>query len=202
MPIFFPRQPQIPAHLQGERKVLEALRILPPETRVFVKIQVPDPEAPMDQILDFLVVDPDLGLVIVNVLADGVERQAGHWVRRNAAGGFEAMDTSPADALQAQQNALFKFLKAEDIGFIPRITQVLALPSLPVEPGRALGPALPACRLLTESKLKNPYIALRVAVTGGKTWTEWCTTPLAGQFAIGGQTLERLAGALRKVTRG
>ena len=204
MPIFYPHQPQIPTHLQGERKVLDAFRVLPPETRVFVRVQLPDPQAPEAEgklDLDFLVADPDLGLVLVNVLADGVEPRKGHWVCRNAAGDFARMAKSPADGLQDQQNALFRFLKGMDLAFVPRITQVLALPCLPLEAGRALGPSLPACRLLTEEKLRNPYISLRLAVTGGKTWTEWSTTPLAGQFAIGGGTMERLAGALCKVSQ-
>lgn len=198
MPVFHPHQPKIPAHLQGELKVLEAFRGLPPETRVFVRVQVPEPEAQGRLDLDFLVVDPDLGIVLVHVLADGVERRTGHWVCRTATGDYERMEISPAGVLQAQQDALFKFLKGVDLAFIPRITQVLALPSLPLEPGRALGPSLPACRLLTEEKLKNPYISLRLAVTGGRTWTEWSTTPVAGQFAIGAETMARLAGALRK----
>jgi len=130
------------------------------------------------------------------VPADDVEPRKGHWVRRTAEGAFEKLEKSPADALQAQQNALFKFLKGAGLAFIPRMTQVLALPSFRLEPGRALGPNLPACRLLTEDKLKNPYIALRMAVTGGKTWTEWSMTPLAGQFAIGREAMERLAEAL------
>lgn len=196
MPIFHPNQPHIPAHLPGERKVLEAFRILPPETRVLVRVQVPDPEAPGSLDLDFLVVDHDLGIVLVHVLADGVERRAGHWVDRTA-GRDQRLPTSPADALQAQQNALFKFLKGVDLGFVPRITQVLALPSLPLEPGQALGPNLPACRLLTAEKLKNPYISLRLAVTGGKPWTEWSTTPAAGQCSLGGETLVRMVDALR-----
>ena len=108
---------------------------------------------------------------------------------------------NPAAVLQAQQNALFQFLKGLELAFIPRITQVLAVPSLAVEPGRALGANLPACRLLTEEKLRNPYISLRLAVTGGKPWNEWSMTPLAGQFAIAGATLERVAGALRKTSR-
>jgi hypothetical protein len=40
-----------------------------------------------------------------------------------------------------------------------------------------------------------------MAVTGGKNWTDWCTTPLAGQFSIGGDTMERLVAALKKVSR-
>ena len=200
MPIFHPRQPRIPTHLQGERKVMEAFRFLPSETQVFVRVQVPDPGAPGLLDLDFLVVDHDLGLVIVSVLAEGVERRKGHWVCRTAGGDFAPMAITPADVLQAQQDALFKFLKGVGLAFIPRITQVLALPSLPLEPGRALGPSLPACRLLTAEKLSNPYISLRQAVTGGRTWTEWSTTPLAGQFAIGGPTLQRLEAALSKVS--
>ncbi|WP_306600381.1 hypothetical protein [Geothrix sp. 21YS21S-2] len=198
MPIFHPQPPQIPAHLHGKRKVLEAFRTLPAETRVFVGVNLPDPETPHGQYLAFLVADAELGLVIVNVPAEGVEPRKGHWVRRNADGTYDPLEKSPADVLQAQQNALFKFLKGLGLAFIPRMTQVLALPSLQLEPGRALGPNLPACRLLTEEKLRNPYISLRMAVTGGKTWTEWCTTPLAGQFAIGRETMERLAGALGK----
>ena len=203
MPIFYPHQPQSPAHRQGERRVLDAFQVLPPETRVFVGVRLPDPEDPAGSLdLPLVVADPDLGLVIVNVLPDGVEpRRGGQWLGRNAAGDTAPLEESPADALQAQQNALFKFLKGLDLAFIPRITQVLALPGLSLEPGRALGPRLPACRLLTEEKLGNPYISLRLAVTGGKTWTEWSTTPLAGQFAIGGATMARLTGALRKVSR-
>jgi len=199
MPILHPPQPIIPAHLQGERKVLDAFLALPPDTRVFVRVKLPDPEALDSLDLDFLVADPDLGLVLVHVLSAGVERRSGHWVRRNAAGAYETLEKTPADALQAEQAALFRFLKGVDLAFVPRMTQVLALPSLPLAPGQALGANLPACRLLTEEKLKNPYISLRLAVTGGKPWTEWCTTPLAGQFAIGGETMERLATALRKI---
>jgi hypothetical protein len=201
MPILHPPQPQIPTHLHGERKVLDAFRVLPPETRVFVRVQLPDPDGSGAMDLDFLVVDPDLGLVIVHVLAEGVEPRKGHWVWRNPAGEFTPMAKSPADGLQAQQNALFTYLKGADLGFIPRITTVLALPALTLEPGRALGPQLPACRLLTEEKLRNPYISLRQAVTGGRTWLEWSTTPLAGQFAIAGATMERLAATLRKVAQ-
>jgi len=199
MPIFQPRQPQFPPHLQGERKVLEAFRVLPADTRVFVQVRLPDPEGPGAQVLPFLVVDPELGLVLVNVLPEGAERRAGLWVRRDAAGEVARMAPGPAEELQAQQNALFKFLKGKDLSFIPRITQVLALPSLPLEPGRALGPSLPAGRLLTEEKLRNPYIALRLAVTGGRTWTEWSTTPLASQYAIGGELMGRLAGWFQAV---
>jgi len=201
MPRFHPDQPQIPAHLAGEQTVLDAFRVLPPETRVFVRVQLPDPEAPGGLDLDFLVVDHDLGIVLVHVLADGVERRSGQWVRRTAAGSHEKLATGPAEALQIQQNALFTFLKGVGLDFIPRITQVLATPSLPLEPGRALGPSLPACRLLTVEKLANPYISLRLAVTGGQTWAAWSTTPVAGQCSIGGATLERLAGALRKVSQ-
>jgi hypothetical protein len=196
MPIFQPLQPQIPTHLQDARKVLDAFRLLPPETRVLVRVQLPDPEAPGSLELDFLVADPSLGLVIVSVLPDGAEPRKGHWVCRNAAGAFETMARSPSELLQAQQIALFKFLKGAGLGFVPRMTQVLAVPSLPLEPGQALGPSLPACRLLTGGKLGNPYIALRLAVTGGRTWTEFSTTPLAGQFSMGRETLERMAAAL------
>jgi len=175
---------------------------LPPETRVFTGVQLPaGPACPGGLGLDVLVVDPELGLVLVAVPPDGAEPRKGHWVCPDAAGALATMAASPADLLAAQQDALFKFLKGMDLAFVPRITQVLALPLLPLEPGRALGPNLPACRLLTEEKLKNPFISLRLAVTGGKPWTEWSTTPLAGQFGIGGETMARLTKALTPVVR-
>jgi len=198
MPTFHPHHPQRPAHLQGERKVLEAFQVLPSDTHVFVGVQLPGAGGLG---LAFLMADPELGLVIVDVLPDGVEPRKGRWVRSDAAGVLATIDLDPVHALQARQNALFTFLKGAGLAFIPRITQVLALPSLTLEPGRALGPNLPACRLLTEDKLGNPYIALRLAVTGGRTWTEWSTTPLASQFAIGRATMDQLGVALRKVPR-
>lgn len=201
MPIFYPSQPQIPAHLSGERKVLDAFGVLPTETRVFVRVQLPDPEATGTLDLDFLLLDPGLGLVIVQVLADGVEPRTGHWVRRNPAGVFETWAGSPANELLAQQNALFKFLKGAGFAFIPRITPVLAVPALALEPGRALGATLPACRVLTAEKLGNPYISLRLAVTAGKPWGEWSRTPVAAQCALGPEAMWRLVGALRKVAQ-
>jgi hypothetical protein len=196
MPIHHPLKPHFPSDLQSEWTVLYALYPLPIEAHVFVGLRLPDPETSGVREIDFLILHPELGLIIVEVMGEGVEPRKGHWVRRNAEGEFDRMAESPAELLQAQQNALFRFLKAAGEEFIPRITLVLALPALPLESGRSLGANLPACRILTLEKLRNPFISLRLAVTGGKAWNEWCTTPQAAQYAIGRERFTHLLDAL------
>ena len=65
MPILHPDPARIPPHLHSEQEVLAALRTLPPETHVFARLRILDAESNRDRELDFLVLHPDLGLVIV-----------------------------------------------------------------------------------------------------------------------------------------
>ena len=196
MPIHHPLKPHFPTDLQSQWTVLYALYPLPIEAHVFVGLRLPDPETSGVLEVDFLILHPEWGLILVAVMGEGVEPRKGHWVRRNAGGEFERMAESPSERLLAQQNALFKFLKAAGEEFIPRITLVLALPALPLEPGRSLGANLPACRILTQEKLRNPVISLRLAVSGGKAWNEWRTTPQAAPYAIGRERFTHLLNAL------
>ena len=55
MPILHPDPPRIPPDLHSEREVLAALRMLPPEAHVFVRLRILDAEANKDRELDFLV---------------------------------------------------------------------------------------------------------------------------------------------------
>ena len=166
MPILHPAQPRLPAHLKSEQDVLAALRTLPPESHVFARLGILDPESNRDRELDFLVLHPDLGLVIVEVKGKGVEPRGDHWIRRQD-GIEKPLEEAPGEQLQAQQWALVNFLQKEAPGFIPQVTRVLALPELPLGENQDLGPDLPACRILTRTKLVHPFEALRQAVSGG-----------------------------------
>ena len=196
MPTFHPDPPRVPPDLHSEQEVLNALRTLPPEAHVFVRSHLLDARANRDRELDFLLVHPELGLVIVEVKGRGVEPRGDHWIRRHPDGREERLDETPGEQLLAQQYALLNFLKGAGLGFIPQITRVLALPSLPLQPGQSLGPDLPACRILTRDKLRHPFLALREAVAGGTPWEGWQGTPEARNHQVRPDVLRQILGAM------
>ena len=199
MPILHPTQPRLPAHLHSEQEVLAALRTLPPEAHVFARLALLDPETNADRELDFLVLHPDLGLVIVEVKGKGVEPMGDHWIRRRSDGSETNLDESPGEQLQAQQWALVRFLQQAAPGFIPQVTRVLALPALPLPEGQGLGPDLPACRILTRPKLNHPFEALRQAVAGGEAWHAWRSRPESRNHEL---RPDRMAAFLEALTPG
>ena len=196
MPILHPDPPRIPPDLHSEREVLAALRMLPPEAHIFVRLRILDAEANRDRELDFLVLHPELGLVIVEVKGKGVEPQGDHWVRRHGPGRAKVLDESPGEQMSEQQYTLLRYLKGQDIGFVPQITRVLAVPFLVLDDDQGLGPDLPACRILTRDKLKKPFLALRAAVTGGTPWDAWKGTEAARTHSIRPDTMRGLLEAL------
>ena len=177
MPILHPESPRIPGNMFAERDVLKALRTLPPDAHVFARLAILDPKTNKDRELDFLVIHPELGLVIIEVKGRGVVPQGDHWIRKHPDGRVEVLAETPGEQLLAQQYSLLEFLRETLQGFVPQVTRVLAVPYLPLGDDSALGPDLPACRILTQNKLKGPYLALRSAVTGGQDWEAWKRTP-------------------------
>lgn len=198
MPILHPDPPRIPPDLHSEREVLAALRTLPPEAHVFVRLRILNAETNRDRELDFLVLHPELGLVIIEVKGKGVEPQGDHWVRRHGAGYAQRLDETPGEQMQEQQYTLFNYLKGEDVGFVPQITRVLAVPFLALDDdqGPGPGPDLPACRILTRDKLKNTFLSLRAAVTGGAPWETWQGSELARTHSIRPDMMRGLLDAL------
>lgn len=171
---------------------MSALRTLPPDAHVFVRLRLLDAEANRDRELDFLVVHPELGLVIVEVKGRGVEPRGDHWIRKDAQGREQVLEEPPGEQLLAQQYALLRFLQEAGLGFVPQITRVLALPALSLQPDQALGPDLPPCRILTREKLRRPFQALREAVTGGADWDAWRKTPEARHHEVRSEQLRKL----------
>jgi len=196
MPTFHPDPPRVPPHLHSEQEVLTALRSLPPEAHVFVRLQLLDPASNRDRELDFLVTHPDLGLVIIEVKGRGVEPRGDHWVRRGPEGREERLEETPGEQLAAEQYALLEFLKQSGLGFIPQVTRILALPALKLEPDQALGPDLPACRILTRDKLRQPFLALRAAVAGGAGWDAWQRNPASRNHQVRPDVLRQILGAM------
>lgn len=191
-----PDPPRMPVRLRSEQEVLRSLRTLP-QAHVFVRLSILDAESNRDREIDFLVLHPELGLVIVEVKGQGVEPKGDHWIRRQEDGREEILDETPGEQLQAQQWALLRWLKQESPGFVPQITRVLALPALSMPEGHSLGPDLPACRVLYRQQLARPFEALRMAVSGGLDWAQWKATPGAANHAI---RSERLAELVRDLT--
>jgi hypothetical protein len=192
MPVLHPDPARVPPHLYSEQEVLRALSTLPPEAHVFVRVRLLDAETNKDRELDFLVVHPELGLVIVEVKGKGIEPKGDHWIRRLPDGREAILDETPGEQLLAQQYALLRFLQSEQMGFIPQITRVLALPALAIGNAVSLGSDLPACRILTRAKLQQPYLALRDAVSGGATWEKWRWTPEGKQHQVRSDVMARL----------
>ena len=196
MPILHPDPARIPPHLHSEQEVLAALRTLPPETHVFARLRILDAESNRDRELDFLVLHPDLGLVIVEVKGSGVEPKGDHWIRRHPDGREVRLAEAPGEQLQAQQYALRHFLRGAGLTAVPKITRVLALPALALREGQNLGSDLPACRILTRHKLRNPFLALREAVTGGLPWEDWKSLGKARSNQIGPGALQQILEAI------
>ena len=196
MPVLHPDPPRIPPQLQSEQLVLSALRTLPPEAHVFARLSILDAQANRDRELDFLVIHPDLGLVIVEVKGRGVAPRGEHWIRKHDDGREQVLDETPSEQLLAQQYALLRFLQSAEIGFVPQVTRVLALPALPLKEGEALGPDLPACRILTKSKLQRTYLALREAVSGGQDWEAWRCSPEGRNHQVRSEVMRKLLAAL------
>lgn len=196
MPVLHPDPVRIPPQLFSEREVLGCLRTLPPEAHLFVRVQMLDATTNRDREIDFLMIHPDLGLVIIEVKGRGVEPRGDHWIRRNAAGQEEPLEESPGTQLTAQQYALLTFLKGAGLPFVPQITRVLALPNLDLREGQDLGPDLPACRILTREKLRHPFEAIRQAVSGGASWSAWQNTPDARNYQVRPELMLQLKQAL------
>ena len=196
MPILHPDPPRLPEHLHSEKEVLAALRTLPPNAHVFTRLSILDPQSNKDREIDFLVIHPELGLVIVEVKGRGVEPDGNNWIRRYDDGHVETLHETPGQQMVEQQYALMRFLRQASPGFIPEITRVLALPYLPLRDDQSLGPDLPACRILTRSKLKSPFETLREAVTGGVPWACWRDSPDAQPHKIWADRLAALVNAL------
>jgi hypothetical protein len=192
MPILHPDPPRIPGNLFSEQQVLSALRTLPPDAHVFARLAILDQSTNRDRELDFLVIHPELGLVIVEVKGSGVEPRGDFWIRKQGDGREEVLKETPGDQLREQQYSLLQFLQSAGLGFVPQVTRVLALPAFPIGDDESLGPDLPACRILNRAKLQRPYHSLREAVSGGADWDTWRRTPAGRQHDVRPDVLRKL----------
>jgi hypothetical protein len=163
---------------------------------VFARLAILDPQTNRDREIDFLVIHPELGLVIVEVKGRGVEPNGDHWVRRHPDGRVVPLEETPGQQLLEQQYALSRFLRETVQGFIPQITRVLALPALPIKDDQSFGSDLPSSRILTRSKLQNAFISLRNAVTGGTPWETWRASAESRNYDVRPDRLAALVTAL------
>ena len=201
MPILHPDPPRIAAPLISEREVLAALKTLPPEAHVFTRLAILDPDTGQDRQLDFLVLHPELGIVIITVPGAGVEPRAEDWVQTGPDGAETALAEAPGEQLARLQYLLLHFLKRAELAFVPQISRVLAVPALTLKAGQGLGTELPPSRILTREKLRQPFLALREAVSGGRPWEHWRALEQAEPFRLQPQALQGILDALTPMLR-
>lgn len=194
MPTYHPDPPRLPADLHGEQDVLARLRVLPPGVHVFCRLKLLDETANRDRELDFLLLHPELGLVLIEVKGGRIAFDGQTW-SRVAAGGLEPMRESPGAQLDAQQYLLLNTLKRRSPGFMPQLTRFLALPHMDLE-GRDLGPDLPNLRILDKPKLARLPPALRAGVLGGLDAEAFAASERARYCRIPEARLPELVAAL------
>lgn len=168
MPIYHPNPPRLAMELRGERDVLSRLRVLPTNTHVFCNLKILDPKTGKDREIDFLVLHPEMGILIIEVKGGRLVFRGEGWCRIHE-GQEEPLRESPGEQLHAQQYLLMNLLKS-DVRFVPRITRILVLPHMDVAEGASFGPDLPPSRILDRGKLETFPVSLRQAVAGGESW--------------------------------
>lgn len=194
MPTYHPDPPRLPTDLFGERDVLARLRVLPAEVHVFSRLKLLDEATNLDRELDFLLLHPALGLLLIEVKGGRIAFDGKTWSRVTREGP-QPMRESPVEQLDAQQYTLLKTLARRAPGFMPQVTRFLALPHMDLE-GRDFGPELPNLRILDAPKLARLPVALREGVHGGLTPETFAATDRARYCRIPDGRLPELAAAL------
>lgn len=176
--------------LKGERDVLAAMSRLSFEAHVFVRLGILDPRTNLDREFDFIVLHPELGILIVEVKGGRLVQQGGQW-HREYRGQLQPMRESPGEQLREQQYLLMHYLK-DRIGFVPQITRILALPHMTWPADQDMDGDLPTCRVLDKARLLDPLVNLRSAVTGGETWEVFKNGDRARLHRISDDTMRKL----------
>lgn len=193
MATFHPHPPRV-LDRKGEADVLHALSRLSFEAHVFINLGLLDAETNRDREIDFLVLHPELGIVLVEVKGGKLVNRGGVWHRDNK-GTLQPLKEPPGEQLNQQQYLLLKYLQAKG-GFVPALTRVLALPHMDWPADQDMGTDLPSCRILDRTRLEDPLINLRRAVAGHDDWNAFRQEERAKRHRISEATLEGLIRAL------
>lgn len=144
MPILHPDPPRIPTPLAAAREVLAALRGLPEEAHLFVRARVPEREGAACD-LDFLVLHPELGVVIVVVGAPEAEASAPEAPPQAPEPAPEAVpEAAPEAATDAVLEAASEAVpEAAPEAVLEAASEIMpdAAPEPPVPPAPAVAPA-------------------------------------------------------------
>lgn len=168
MPIYHPEPPRLSMDREGERAVLRSLRVLPPNAHVFINLGILSAEGNRDREIDFLVLHPELGILIIEAKGGQLEWGGDFW-NRIYKGKREPMTEAPGLQLQAQEYSLRRYLREHGC-FVPETTRVLFLPHMDLPEGTRFGTDLPSSRVLDRKSLNRLIPALRGAVSGGQPW--------------------------------
>jgi len=150
----------------SERKVWEALASLPDGWRVFhgVAWQALRKGRPGDGEADFVLLHPDVGLIVVEVKGGNIRLVDGVWYTGDRAGTEHRVD--PFEQATTSKRALLGYLHetVPGLGWVPA-GHAVWFPFLNVD--RDLGPAAPAELILDRNDLRNPDAAV------GKICERW-----------------------------
>jgi len=102
MPQLHPDPPRVPADRQGERDVLAALRSLGSDIHVFHSLTLLDGLANRERELDFLVLHPEWGLLLLEVKGGKVSWDESTWYKERD-GVRTPMRERPAEQMAQQQ---------------------------------------------------------------------------------------------------
>lgn len=195
MPIFHPDPPRVPPDRhQGESDVLAALRSLGPDIHVFYSLTILDGADNRERELDFLVVHPEWGLLLLEVKGGRIGWDGTAWFREKGAL-RTPMKESPGDQLHAQQFRLAGYLKGQGLPEL-EFTRILVLPHMDVPAGLRFGPDLPPERVIDRGGLRSLVPSLKLAVAGGTGWAAFLASRAAQRHRIQPGTLEPLVAAL------
>jgi hypothetical protein len=154
----------------GEQAVYEALRTLPDSVHVFHSlrwIRTPGMRAAREGESDFLVFDPDRGLLVIEVKSGGIRVEAGAWYQRNLSTLIEKQMQNPVEQANRSRWFLIEYLEARLGAQIPcPVYHAVWFPSVRF-PRQGLPPELHPAMVMDADTLSNPAEAVRAAFAFG-----------------------------------
>jgi len=194
MPTFHPEQPGVPYDRNGEREVLAALRRLGDGIHVFYSLTILDGQENREREIDFLVLHPDLGLLILEVKGGRISWDEDTWYKE--LGSIRTpLREKPSLQMANQQFRLQAYLRAQGLQ-VPEITRILVLPHMDFPADTRFGPDLPPERVLDRTKLQKLIPSLQAAVSGGLDWPTFRSSPAAQAHQLFRRSLEELVEAI------
>lgn len=154
----------------GERAVYDALRTLPESVHVFHSlpwIRTPGTRTAPQGESDFLVFDPERGLIVIEVKSGGIRVDAGQWYQRNLTTQIENRMQNPAEQANRSRWFLINHLEQRlGLKIDCPVYHAVWFPSV-CFPRQGLPPDLHPAMVLDADSLASPIAAVHAAFAFG-----------------------------------